>query len=265
MKTSIFSILLVLFILSSCKDESNPIAGGYDPNGDIFPMQNGYWWKYENYDLDSLGKIDESTITIDSMYVDGSAIKLDKDCKRILNFTDIAAGVGAPEELYFRSEGEIVYTLNNIFSEMMPIGDIGLLEDEWAKIIDPADNIWEIADIKDISIPILGDTDIYISNEKGVSKTITTLTGKQFPSQEYISNVALTMQLEYLGQVIPITLKIKMHNWYCPGIGLVMMEVDKMEIDAGIFTSIVAPLLKGYGFDENMTRSVRYIIDYNVK
>jgi hypothetical protein len=265
MKTTLLTLVFALLMISSCSDsgDDSPFAPGYDPDGNIFPMEIGNWWKYENFDLDSLGKIDESTKTVDSMYVAGSAIKLGEDCKKFNNHIDIEGGSSSSDEMYFRYDGEKVYALSTMFSMMMPFGDMMLEEEEWIKIVDPNDDVWMVMDLEGVEIPGFNVAfDMQMTCQKGLSETVVLPNGKECPSDKYIMTAEIEMAFELYEGLPPIdvTITADITNWYSPGIGLVKMEVGNMQIDAGAFTQVMEEYFDTMG----EVGAVRYLIDYNL-
>lgn len=246
-----YFVLILAFILISCSDDDTS-TNTNPPNQTYFPTTIGSFWKYVEYDIDSLGvKVPETEDTVSSTIV-GTQMINGKNATIFLNRYSKEA---TTDTTFLAYENEKVYTFLSAFdNEFIPIGE----SSQWIVISDFNASQWTILNdttLQQVDLRGIGKMTptVGINGRKG-SKGEMVVKGKAVQSQEFIITFKLNIKLEIPNVPVPVNLKfdVVQHIWYGLGIGVIKRRLDPFKFNVLLF-------------EQNFNGSESNLIDYNIK
>jgi hypothetical protein len=251
LKKALFLLFVspLLFLFSCSKDSStNPSDQN---NQTYFPTTVGSYWKYVEYELDSLGvKVagtEDTTITtvVANQVVQG---------KNAAIMVSTSQSGGSTDTTVAAYENGKVYTLISLFAnELLPVN-----VDQWIVIADFNNSEWAI--LKDTTfasfdVPDLGTVTptVGIKGKKG-NKTDLVVKNKVISSQEFIITFSYSLKIQIPNVPMPVTTKfdVLMHIWLGQGIGVAKTRFDPYKINILIY-------------EQNFNGNESVLIDYKIK
>jgi len=251
LKKSLFLLFLspLLFLFSCSKDSStNPSD---QTNQSYFPTTVGSYWKYVEYELDSLGvKVagtEDTTITtvVANQVIQG---------KNAAIMVSTSQSGGSTDTTVAAYENGKVYTLISFFgNEFIPVTG-----DQWIVLADFNASEWTI--LKDTTLASfdvegLGTVTptVGIKGKKG-NKTDLVVANKVVSAQEIIITSSFNAKLQVPNVPLPVTLKfdVVQHMWFGQGIGVAKTRLDPFKINVVLY-------------EEKFNGNESVLIDYKIK
>ncbi len=249
-KSFLLFVVSFTLLLFSCSDKS---TNNNEPqNQSFFPTTVGSFWKYLDYELDSLSvkvpNSEDTTLTtlIANQFIFGknASIFLNKTSRDNLTDTTI-----------FAFENNKIYTFLSFFeNDFIPISE----GNQWVMIADFDGSQWTIlkdTTLETIDLPDVGKMTptIGIKGKKG-NQIDLVVKGKPVQSQEFILTFTMNIKLEIPNVPLPVNVKfdVVQHYWFGKGIGLVRKKLDPFKFNIFLMEQV---------FNGNQSD----LIDYNIK
>lgn len=242
--------ILTLFFLYSCSDSS---TNTNEPtNKSYFPTSIGSYWKYVEYEIDSLGvKVPDSEDTTITRVVANQMIQ-GKNAAILVRQSTKNESI---DTSIFAYENEKIYTLLSFFNnEFIPIGE----GNQWVMIADFNATQWTILNdttLESFDLPDIGKITptVGIKGKKG-NKVDVVVKGKPIPSQEFILTFSFKMKLQIPNVPLPINFNfdVVQHFWFGEGVGLVKERLDPFK-----FSVVV--------MEQSFNGNQSDLIDYQIK
>ncbi|MCX7908310.1 MAG: hypothetical protein N2560_02180 [Ignavibacteria bacterium] len=243
---SVFPLLLLLSCSDSSTNNSEPSKKTY------FPTSVGSFWKYLQYEIDSLGvKVPNTEDTITSTIVSNQMI-LGKNASIFLSKSSKNQ---TTDTLIYAYENDKVYSFLSLFdNEFIPIGE----GKQWILLADFNSPQWTI--LSDTTLDTLDFQDfakmiptISVKGKKG-NKSDLAIKNKAVPSQEIILTISFKIKMLLPNVPLPVNLNfdVVQHYWFGEGIGIVKERLDPFKFSV---------LVMEQSFNGNQSD----LIDYNIK
>ena len=246
-----YLLFFFVFILTTCSDDDSS-TNTNPTNQTYFPTSVGSFWKYLEYDIDSLGiKVPETEDTVLTTIIGNQVI----NGKNATIFLNRYSKEASTDTSFLAYENEKVYTFLSAFdNDFIPIGE----SNQWIVISDFNANQWTIlkdTTLQQVDLPGIGKMTptVGATGRKG-SKGEMVVKGKTVQSQEFIITFKLNIKLEIPNVPMPVNLKfdVVQHIWYGLGIGVIQRRLDPFKFNVLLFEQ---------SFNGNESK----IIDYNIK
>ncbi|MFH1050320.1 MAG: hypothetical protein V1779_05235 [bacterium] len=250
---------LIIFGLIACSERypNSPYYDDTESNGNTvknkvryFPDQIGSYWIYETYDLDTLDRIELTSLSIDSIIVESELMKANKKAKQFVRYSRSGLNYQKAGEFYYAIEGNKLYSLQTYLSKFfqgMPYQLVNFSDSEWIKIVDPDDDLWRIyrMNLEDVSIPNLpfvklnGKIDVLASWE---GKETLNVNGKSIVADEYLITFEFDADLTIpLFGNINIGIERELYQYYANDIGLVFETLSSSALSFPVVGNINLP------------------------
>ncbi|MGC8748088.1 MAG: hypothetical protein ACP5RR_04295 [Candidatus Kapaibacteriota bacterium] len=248
-----FAFLFVsLLFVSSCSEDNSTSNNPPPANQSYFPTTVGSFWKYYEYEIDSLGvKVPNSDDTVTTQVVANMSIQ----GKNAAVFVSTQSKSQTIDTSFYAYENNKVYSFLSLFNnEFIPIKDAN----QWVVVADFNQSDWIIlkdTTLANVDLPDVG-TMIPTVGIRGREGNTTTLVvkGKSVSAQEFIITFSLKVKLQIPNVPLPINLNFDViqHTWYAQGIGIVKSRLDPFKVGA-VF------------FEQNFNGNQSELIDYQIK
>ncbi|ROL56389.1 hypothetical protein D9V84_08105 [Bacteroidetes/Chlorobi group bacterium Naka2016] len=244
-------LFTAIFFLSSCsKDDSS--TNVTPSNQSYFPTTVGSYWKYLEYELDSLGvKVpgteDTITTTLASIQpMEGKNAGIYLSTSSTNQTTDTS---------YYAFENDKVYSFLSLFNnEFIPVENAN----QWIVVADFNATEWTIlkdTTLAEVDLQGVGKMTptVSIKGRKG-NKTDLVIKGKPYTAQEFIITFSMKIKLSIPNVPLPINLNfdVVQHTWYAQGVGMAKSRLDPFKISAVLF-------------EQYMNGNQSDLIDFNIK
>jgi|GEM_PF-4498741 len=260
--------LILLIGLSACS-ERYPNSPYTDDNGNgttakvrYFPVSIGSYWIYETYQLDTMNRVDKTTKSFDSIFVEADIVKANKKAKYFIKYSKTTGNYQKSGEDFFALEGNKLYTLQTYLSKFfrgVPFQLANFSSAEWIKIVDHEDDLWRIYRMKlvNTTIPNLpfvtlnGKIDVLASYE---GKKKLNIDGKSIEADEFLITFEFDadMNVPFVG-VLNIGIERELYQYYANDIGLVYENLNSSALSFPLIGNINLP-----GYESKLIR-------YNIK
>jgi hypothetical protein len=233
-------------------------------NNEIFPMDNGWFWVYKKYQLDTNSNPITDKYTLDSLVCVGKETILQKEAYKFLSFytQDNNNQYNQSSNQYYYKDTNKYYAHSSWFNELLNFGAAGLvlpfeITEQWVLIINPNQNDWRIYlrnfNNEQLSFGILnGVLTIDGINRGYVPTTIGTTTFQNVMQVDYKFKFVGNAQTQ-LGN-LPLNLERVMSVYYLPAIGKIKAKMNPMRFIIEGLTDQIIPGFEQQLFRNNITK-----------
>lgn len=231
--------------------ETNFVVNTID--NEIFPMNNGWFWVYKKYQLDTNANPITTSYTLDSIVCVGKELILQKEAYKFLSYS-----TQDNNNQYYQNTNQYYYKNNNQyfahsswFNELLNFGAAGLvlpfeIAEQWVLIINPNQNDWRIYsrnfNNEQLSFGVLnGVLTIDGINRGLVATTIGSTTFQNTMQVDYKFKFVGNAQTQFGN--LPLNLERTLSVYYLPAVGKIKAKMNPMRF---VIEGLTDQIIPGY-------------------